>query len=54
MNDKNLSEELTPIENLHVAYVLDENGNEVPITQDMIDNAAEKLATDSANKQAQG
>lgn len=51
MSDKNLSEELTAIEDLNVAYVVDEQGNEVAITQEMIDQAAAKLdASSSDNK----
>lgn len=47
MSDKNLPEELTPVDDLHAAFVLDEEGNEVAITQDMIDQAADKLEQDS-------
>lgn len=48
MSDEKTLKELSPVEDLHAAYVLDDNGNEVPITQDMIEAAAEQL--DSANQ----
>lgn len=43
MSNPTLPDELEPIEDLHSAYVIDEHGNEVPITQDMIDAASQEL-----------
>lgn len=39
-----------PVENLHDAYLIDEHGNEIPITRPMIESSCENLSPSNTDK----